>query len=123
MPLWTRLIAVFAALALGVAALADGRPAREAALVAATVLVGQAVLGWHNDLVDRRRDAGHHRAGKPLASGALEPGMVWFAVACGVLLLAALALGNGVTAGCAYLLSVGVSLTGNLALRRTAFSW
>ena len=87
------------------------------------MLVGQAVVGWHNDLVDRERDAAHDRPGKPLASGALEPGSVWFALACGVLLLVPLALGNGVTAGCAYLLSVAVALLGNVVLRRTAFSW
>ena len=48
---------------------------------------------------------------------------MWFALACGVLLVVPLALGNGVTAGCAYLLSVAVALLGNLVLRRTAFSW
>lgn len=115
--------AVATALALGGSALAAGRPLREAGLVAATVLVGQVVLGWHNDLVDRARDAAHDRPGKPLAHGRLDPGTVWFALACGVLLLVPLALGNGVTAGCSYLLSVGVALAGNLLLRRTPFSW
>jgi 4-hydroxybenzoate polyprenyltransferase len=91
--------------------------------VVATVLVGQAVIGWHNDLVDRRRDAARDRGGKPVASGAVEPGSVWFAIACGVLLVVPLALGSGVTAGCAYLLSVAAALLGNVVLRRTAFSW
>jgi len=54
---------------------------------------------------------------------ALDPGTVWFAVACGVLLVVPLALGSGVTAGCAYLLSVAVALLGNVALRRTAWSF
>jgi hypothetical protein len=58
-----------------------------------------------------------------LATGALEPGTAWFALACGVLLLVPLALANGVTAGLAYLLSVGAAMTGNLALRRTSLSW
>ncbi len=115
--------ALLSAAILAVAALASGRSAREAGLVAATVLVGQSVTGWHNDLVDRRRDAGHQRRGKPLASGALEPGTAWFALACGVLLLVPLALGNGSTAGSAYLLSVAVALAANVALRRTAWSW
>jgi len=115
--------ALVTSLALGGAALATGRPPREAGLVTATALVGQAVVGWHNDLVDRARDAAHERPGKPLASGSLDPGSVWFAVACGVLLVVPLALGNGITAGCAYLLSVAVALLGNVALRRTAFSW
>ena len=114
--------ALVTALVLGGAALATGRPVREAGLVVATVLVGQAVVGWHNDLVDRERDAAHDRPGKPLASGALDPGSVWFALACGVLLLVPLALGNGVTAGCAYLLSVAVALawaTSSCAGRRS----
>ena len=111
------------ALALGGASLASGRPLREAGLVAATVLVGQAVVGWHNDLVDRTRDAAHERPGKPLASGALDPGSVWFALACGVLLVVPLALGNGIIAGCSYLLAVAVALLGNVVLRRTPFSW
>ncbi len=115
--------ALATALVLGGAALVSGRAPREGALVVATVLVGQAVIGWHNDLVDRRRDAAHDRSGKPLASGAVEPGSVWFAIACGVLLVVPLALGSGVTAGCAYLLSVAAALLGNVVLRRSAFSW
>jgi 4-hydroxybenzoate polyprenyltransferase len=115
--------AVATATILGGAALVSGRAPREAGLVAATVLVGQAVVGWHNDLVDRSRDAAHERPGKPLASGSLDPGSVWFALACGVLLVVPLALGSGITAGCSYLLAVAVALLGNLVLRRTAFSW
>jgi 4-hydroxybenzoate polyprenyltransferase len=113
--------ALVTALVLGGAASLSGRPAREAALVALTVLVGQAVIGWHNDLVDQRRD--RDRPGKPIASGALDGGSVWFAVACGVLVVVPLALGNGVTAGSAYLLSLAVAVVGNVVLRRTAFSW
>ena len=115
--------ALATALVLGVAASVSGRDAREATLVALTVLVGQAVVGWHNDLVDQRRDRAHGRPGKPIASGALEGGSVWFAVTCGVLLVVPLALGNGVTAGSAYLLSLAVAVVGNVVLRRTAFSW
>ena len=89
----------------------------------ATVLVGQVVLGWHNDLVDRRRDAQRLPSGKPIADGYLEPGTAWFAVVCGVLLLVPLAVSNGVTAGCLYLGSVAIGLLGNLVLRRTWASW
>ena len=45
---------------LALVAALSGRAPREIALVALTVLLGQAVLGWHNDLVDRERD----RAGR-----------------------------------------------------------
>jgi hypothetical protein len=40
-----------------------------------------------------------------------------------VLCLVPLALGSGLTAGSAYLLSVAAALLGNVALRRTALSW
>ena len=41
--------------------------AREAGVVLLTVLVGQTILGWHNDIVDRQRDQAHGLTGKPLA--------------------------------------------------------
>ena len=106
----------------GAAALA-GRPSREVGLVLATVLVGQAVLGWHNDLVDRARDAKRLPSGKPIADGYLDPGTAWFAWGCGVLLLVPLAVSNGVTAGCLYIVSVGIGLVGNVVLRNGPFSW
>ena len=118
--------AVLTAAALAAVATLDARPGREVALVAATVLVGQVVLGWHNDLVDRDRDRAHERGGKPLADGRLDPGTAWFAWCCGVLLLIPLAINNGVLAGCCYLASVAVGLLGNLdnrLLRRGPLSW
>lgn len=108
---------------LAVAAALSGRPGREVALVLATVLVGQAVLGWHNDLVDRRRDEAHGNTRKPIGSGLLDPGTAWFALACGVLLVVPLAVSNGVIAGCSYLISLVVGLLGNVVLRRGLLSW
>lgn len=105
-----------------VAALAD-RPTREVLVVLATVLVGQAVLGWHNDLVDRERDRRHDLPGKPIAQGRLDPGTVWFALICGVLLVVPLSVSTGVTAGCLYLTSLLVGALGNLVLRRGLLSW
>jgi 4-hydroxybenzoate polyprenyltransferase len=109
------------------AAAASGREAREVGLVAATVLVGQAVLGWHNDVVDATRDRAALEADddletKPLAAGTVRPANAWFAMACGVLVLVPLALTNGVVAGACYLGSVVVGLLGNLALRRSRLS-
>jgi 4-hydroxybenzoate polyprenyltransferase len=110
--------------AVGAAAATSGREPREVGLVAATVLVGQAVAGWHNDLLDRTRDAAHHRPGKPLASGDLDPGTAWFALACAVLVVVPLALGSGVTAGLSYLASLVAAVVANLVvLRRTVLSW
>jgi len=104
------------------AALAD-RPTREVLVVLATVLVGQTILGWHNDLVDRERDRRHDLPGKPIAQGRLDPGTVWFALACAVLLLVPLAISTGITAGCLYLASVGIGLLGNVVLRQGLLSW
>lgn len=113
------------ATAIGVAAVAAlaGRPTREVGVVAVTVLVGQVVLGWHNDLVDRERDARHHTPRKPIADGRLDPGTVWFALTVAVLALVPLAISTGVVAGINYLISVVIGLLANVALRRGVFSW
>ncbi len=115
--------ALVTATGLAVAAAISGRAGREVGLVFATVLVGQAVLGWHNDLVDRRRDARRLPSGKPIADGYLDPGTAWFALICGVLVLVPLAISNGVTAGSVYLATVAAGLVGNVVLRGSWFSW
>jgi 4-hydroxybenzoate polyprenyltransferase len=114
--------AVITAVLVTVAAALADRPTRDLGLVLATVLVGQTLLGWHNDLVDRRRDALHQRTGKPVADGRLEPGEVWFAIACGVLLVVPLSLSNGLVAGGVYLASLAIAALGNLVLRRSVLS-
>ena len=111
------------AVGMAVAAAVSGRAAREVGLVLATVLVGQAVLGWDNDLVDEKADRAAQRTDKPLATGALERGTVGFVLACAVLLLVPLSLSSGITAGLAYLLSVVVGLAGNRWLRDGVLSW
>ncbi|GAB2455957.1 hypothetical protein GCM10027062_40220 [Nocardioides hungaricus] len=108
---------------LAIAAALTGRAGREVALVFATVLVGQAILGWHNDLVDRTRDATRLPSGKPIADGYLEPGTAWFALVCAVLLVVPLSVQGGLTAGAAYLASLAVGLLGNVVLRRGRLSW
>ena len=116
-------LAVAISLLLALAAFVDGRPGREVALVLATVLVGQAILGWHNDLVDQLADRAHERAGKPVADGRLAPDFVWFSLCCAVLLVVPLAISNGVTAGLYYLGSVAVGMVGNVVLRRGRLSF
>ena len=115
--------ALLTGLLLGLAALVSDRPLREAAVVAATGLVGQAILGWHNDLVDRRRDARHQAPRKPVADGRLEPGSTWYALVVGVLLVVPLSVATGVTAGTFYLGSLAVGLLGNVVLRRGKLSF
>jgi 4-hydroxybenzoate polyprenyltransferase len=127
---------VLVAAGMAVAAVLSGRSGREVLLVLVTVLVGQAVLGWHNDLVDRDDDgAGGESAEsgeaaaparavrKPLAAGDLDPGTAWFALICGVLLLVPMSVQNGVTAGAFYLGSVAVGVIGNVVLRGGWLSW
>lgn len=108
---------------LGLVALAMGRDLREVGVVVATVLVGQTVLGWHNDLVDADRDHRHDAPGKPVAQGLLEPGTVWYAIGVGALVLVPLAVSNGLTAATWYLGSVVVGLAGNLLGRTRLVSW
>ena len=81
--------ALATAVVLAAAALASGRPAGEAGIVLVTVLVGQSILGWHNDLVDRERDAAHDTARKPIAQGRLDAGTAWYALIVAVLLVCA----------------------------------
>jgi len=115
--------AVLTAVAVGVAALLTGREPREVLVVAATVLVGQSLLGWHNDLADRRRDARHETPRKPVAQGRLDPGTLGFAIAVAVLLVVPLSISVGVTAGTYYLGSLVAGALGNAALRKGRFSF
>lgn len=118
-----RQAAITTAVLTGAAAL-TGRSTRELGLVLATVLVGQVVLGWHNDLVDAGRDRRHQRTGKPIAQGYVEPGTIWFALACGVLLVVPLSLANGRDSGLAHLLIIVIAaLTNAGLLRRTRWSY
>lgn len=106
-----------------VAAAVSGRTPREVGLVLVTVLAGQALLGWDNDLHDQPADRAAERADKPLAAGTLDRGTVTFAMACAVLLVVPLALSSGITAGLSYLLSLLAGLFGNRWLRSGALSW
>ncbi|QZY28734.1 UbiA family prenyltransferase [Nocardioides coralli] len=116
-------LGMVSALGLTGAAALSGRTTREVALVLATVLVGQAILGWHNDLVDRRRDHADERADKPVALGLLDPGDLAFALACAVLVVVPLSIAHGLWAGTAYLATIALGMLGNLLLRHTWLSW
>jgi hypothetical protein len=115
--------AVLTALGLALVAALSGRAPREVALVLATVLVGQAVLGWDEHLVDEASDRAAGRPDEPVETHALDRGTVGFALACAVLLLVPLALSSGITAGLCYLLSVLVGAAGNRWLGAGPLSW
>jgi 4-hydroxybenzoate polyprenyltransferase len=113
------LTALFVAVAAGL----DGRPFMQVLLVFATVLTGQVILGWHNDLVDVQRDRRHQFPGKPLGRGVVDAGSVWFALAIAVLLVVPLSVANGVVAAACHLFILGIALVANSGvLRRTRFS-
>ncbi|MGA9749564.1 MAG: UbiA family prenyltransferase [Nocardioides sp.] len=114
--------AVLAAV-LTAAAAGSGRPARECALVAVTVLTGQLTVGWVSDLADRHRDREVGRQDRPLAMGWVDPGTVAFVVACATLLVIPLSIANGTAAGLAHLGAVVAGWIGALWLRRTWLSW
>jgi 4-hydroxybenzoate polyprenyltransferase len=115
--------AVLTAAGLAVASAVSGRPPREVALVALTVLTGQALMGWEDDLTDERADRIDERATKPLVAGHLERGALGFAVAVAVLLVVPLALSSGMRAGLSYLLSLAVAVLGDRLLRNGPLSW
>lgn len=108
---------------LALAATLSGRPSREVGMVLLTALVGQCVLGWANDLVDRRRDTAEGRADKPVAQELLAPGDLGFALTCGVLLVVPLAMSHGLWAGTAYLSALAIALLGLVVLRHGWLSW
>lgn len=115
--------AVVTALCMGGVAAVTGRAPREVGVIVAIVLVGQTILGWHNDVVDRFRDAEHDVPAKPVADGRLAPGSVWYAIVVAGLLLVPLAVTTGITAGCIYLGSVAIGMLGNVLLRTGVLSW
>ncbi|PKH43725.1 UbiA prenyltransferase family protein [Nocardioides alpinus] len=114
--------AVATAAVLAAAAAVSGRPLREVVLVAGTVLVGQSILGWADDLTDRPRDQ-RHRPDKPLAGDALDPGTVWFALTCAVLLVVPLSVAHGRLAGISYLTLLAVSAIGDRFLHARVLSF
>ena len=116
--------ALLLTLVMGAAAAVAGRSLPEVGLVAATILVGQLLVGWHNDVVDAGRDRSHGRADKPIAVGTLDRGTATFAMAVALLLAVPLSVANGPEAAGAHggflLLAL---LTNAGVLRRTAFSF
>jgi 4-hydroxybenzoate polyprenyltransferase len=106
------------------AAAMAGRSTREVGLVLGTVLVGQVMLGWHNDVVDARRDNSHDRRDKPVAAGRVDPSTMWFVIACAVLLVVPLSISNGIEAGLSHLILLAIAMATNAGLlRRTRFSY
>lgn len=115
--------ALILALAVGLGALLDGRPAREFLSAAAAVLVVQLALGLGNDIADQSHDYRGEVEGKPIAAGALPAGNASYVVIVLVLLAIPLALQNGTAAGIALLATLPVGWINNRWLHRTALSF
>ncbi len=105
------------------AAALSGRPRRDCALVAVTVVAGQLTIGWLNDVVDADRDRRTGRTDKPVALGWVEPRTVLAATAAVALLDVPLSLAHGRASGTAHLTMVGSAWAYNLYLKRTVLSW
>ena len=100
----------------------SGRSEWGVALVAGTVLTGQLAIGWCNDLIDRDRDAAVGRTDKPLATGAVSPGVVRTATAVALVSCVPLSLANGWVAGSAHLAAVAWGLAYDAGLKATVWS-
>lgn len=114
---------VLTAVAMAGVAAFTRRPLPELGLVLVTVLVGQTILAWHNDLVDRHRDARHGVPGKPIADGRVEPGNAWYALLVAALLVVPLAISHGVLPGLCYLASLVTAAAAATPIRRTPLSF
>jgi 4-hydroxybenzoate polyprenyltransferase len=92
-------------------------------LIFLTVLVGQAILGWHNDLTDEPADRRHARDRKPLVSGPLTARTLWIALTVAGIALIPLATSVGAKAGLFYIGSLLVAMAGNVLLRTGPLSF
>ncbi|MFF5636973.1 UbiA family prenyltransferase [Streptomyces sp. NPDC012825] len=103
-------------------AVAGGRGAAGAALVAGAVLAGQLSVGWCNDAVDARRDTLCGRRDKPAATGELLPGTAAVAAVAALGLCVPLSLLSGAVAGAVHLGGVAAGWAYDLGLKRTVLS-
>ncbi|BBH17036.1 hypothetical protein Back2_13230 [Nocardioides baekrokdamisoli] len=115
-------LGLLTAIALAATAHLIHRPLSQVGWIFATVLLGQLLIGWHNDLTDERDDARHERTGKPLVTGPLTARELWILLSIGGIGLIPLATAVGTKAGLFYIGSVLVAMTGNVVLRTGPFS-
>lgn len=115
--------ALVLAVAVGTLVALTGRPGREIAISAATVLVAQLIMGLLNDVCDIDRDRMGGAKDKPIADGVIPPGNATFAIAVLLLLVIPLSLQNGTEAGLYALATLLVGLVHNRWLHTTALSW
>lgn len=93
--------------------------------IAATVLTGQLIVGWSNDLVDFTDDLLHERRNKPLVSGSISlSSLKWSCALAGVALLTLTIVGPLTGRfGLAHLLAVVSAIAYNFKLKATPLSF
>lgn len=116
-------LALLTAVAMAGTAQLIHRSASQVLMVFVTVLVGQLIIGWHNDLVDEYEDRRHERTIKPLVNGVITAQTLWIALSVASVALLFLATSVGIKAGLFYIGSVLVAMAGNVVLRTGSLSW
>jgi 4-hydroxybenzoate polyprenyltransferase len=107
------------AVLLGVAA---GRGTGGLVLVGTAVFTGQLCIGWYNDYLDAARDAEAGRTDKPVAAGAVRPGIVLIAAVLAGVACVPLSLSVGLLPGVLHLVAVVSALAYDVWLKATAVS-
>jgi 4-hydroxybenzoate polyprenyltransferase len=93
--------------------------------IAATVLSGQLVVGWSNDLLDLYQDKRANRADKPLVSGLITSAVLYRYLWIDLMVVTVFSLLGpmGIKGGVLHLLAVGSGVSYNLYFKGTKFSW
>jgi 4-hydroxybenzoate polyprenyltransferase len=93
--------------------------------IAVTVLSGQLVVGWSNDLLDLHQDQRANRTDKPLASGLITSAVLYRFLWSDLVVVIVLSLLGpmGIKGGALHLLAVGSGFSYNLYFKRTKLSW
>ena len=108
----------------GLLARAAGHTWATGAVIVAAVFAGQLTIGWSNDLIDLARDQATGRSDKPLATGAVTPGVVTTAVVIAGIACVVLSAVAGWRSAVVHLGAVvGSGWAYNLGLKRRVTSW
>jgi 4-hydroxybenzoate polyprenyltransferase len=91
-------------------------------VLALAVLAGQVSIGWSNDWLDADRDRAVARADKPVARGAVEPGLLRTLALVSAAAAVVLSLLLGLVPGLLLLVLVASGWAYNAGLKRTAVS-
>lgn len=99
-------------------------PLSKALLIAGTVLLGQLIIGWSNDIYDYQDDLRHNRSNKPLVAGSVtvsELTRVTFII-IPVAIVANIFGPLGMKGGSVYLLGVSCGIAYNFYFKFSLFS-